>query len=589
MSDCGCDDTKAGELAASAPDEMDETVVPRDPRGTKITRWRTLLAPIGKPTGDKRRFAAQSLTNRDLPIPLKWQRSSEQGHTSSVVIGTCDKITYSADGAPTGEGILFTPDPEQLPRLAEDVAEATLLLQQKAIGPSVDLDDMEFHVLEEAVGELAGQEGRPAIEVTKGRISAATLVPIPAFAETGPSFELYEVDAEPEDAESVVAAMAAVGGEETGEGVLADLVGDMDDEEFETFAALVEELDQASPDDAEFGARFAKLKAALAKKPGIYDPEALAATIGRRKYGKKGFTKLREGVAASKVKPLAASLVSALRAAGWSGELLDDNLVAASLVAPTLPPAEWFTDPGLDKPTPITVTEDGRVFGHLASWNTCHTGRPGMCVTPPKSRTDYAYFHTGEVLTDEGAIAVGRISLGGGHPDTRLGFQAAVEHYDSTSTCVATVRAGQDKHGIWVAGATVPGLSGEKVAELRRSPLSGDWRRIGGQLELVHALAVNSPGFPVPRGGMVASGAGEVQMGLVAASVVAFPDPQVTFDLESVQDTMRATVRETIAQVRAEEQRRVAALALADTIEREGELSALARRRQQAQEFASAF
>ena len=40
-----------------------------------------------------------------------------------------------------------------------------------------------------------------------------------------------------------------------------------------------------------------------------------------------------------------------------------------------------------------------------------------------------------------------------------------------------------------------PGLSDEQVRTLRASPLSGDWRYIDGQLELVGALAVNLPGF----------------------------------------------------------------------------------------------
>jgi len=33
------------------------------------------------------------------------------------------------------------------------------------------------------------------------------------------------------------------------------------------------------------GVRFASLKAKLGKKPGITDPGALAAAIGRKKYG----------------------------------------------------------------------------------------------------------------------------------------------------------------------------------------------------------------------------------------------------------------------------------------------------------------
>ena len=40
------------------------------------------------------------------------------------------------------------------------------------------------------------------------------------------------------------------------------------------------------------GERFAHLKNMLAKKPGIKDPGALAAKIGRKKYGKEKFQKL---------------------------------------------------------------------------------------------------------------------------------------------------------------------------------------------------------------------------------------------------------------------------------------------------------
>ena len=35
-----------------------------------------------------------------------------------------------------------------------------------------------------------------------------------------------------------------------------------------------------------------------------------------------------------------------------------------------------FRDPKLDQLTPIQVTKDGRVFGHLAGWNTKHIGYP---------------------------------------------------------------------------------------------------------------------------------------------------------------------------------------------------------------------
>jgi hypothetical protein len=40
------------------------------------------------------------------------------------------------------------------------------------------------------------------------------------------------------------------------------------------------------------GGRFRQLEANLAKKPGIKNPAAVAASIGRKKYGKKRFAKL---------------------------------------------------------------------------------------------------------------------------------------------------------------------------------------------------------------------------------------------------------------------------------------------------------
>lgn len=177
-------------------------------------------------------------------------------------------------------------------------------------------------------------------------------------------------------------------------------------------------------------------------------------------------------------------------------------------------PAWMFANPDLAGPTPITVTESGRVFGHLATWGTCHIGFPGQCVTPPQG-SDYSYFQVGEVDTTTGPIPVGKITLGAGHADRRAGIRAALDHYDNSAAAVAVVRAGDDTHGVWVAGAILPGVEQGRVDELRRSPLSGDWRRIGGQLELVAAHAVNVPGFPVPR--MVAASAGERQMSLVAS------------------------------------------------------------------------
>ena len=208
------------------------------------------------------------------------------------------------------------------------------------------------------------------------------------------------------------------------------------------------------------------------------------------------------------------------RSAG-ADPLSRDSLTAAAI--PTAPPEAWFKDPSLTGPTALVVEDDGRVYGHIAAWGTCHIGQIGKCVEPPTSPSNYAYFRTGALRTAEGtSVAVGHLTMGTGHAGPRDSANAAAEHYDNTGTVFADVAAGEDAYGIWVAGSLRPGISAEQVRVARSAPISGDWRTIRGSLELVGALAVNVPGFPVPRPqGLLASG--EVKS-LQASGVVAHDD-----------------------------------------------------------------
>lgn len=173
----------------------------------------------------------------------------------------------------------------------------------------------------------------------------------------------------------------------------------------------------------------------------------------------------------------------------------EHSLIAAMDVKP---PAHVFAAPQLKGPTPLTVTDEGHVYGHLATWRQCHMGVGNKCVIAPRSKANYKWFKTGSVVCDDGStLRIGKITIGTGHADKRYGIIPATEHYDDTGTCVAVVNAGEDSFGVWVAGALVAGVTEDRIAELRRSPLSGDWRRVDGNLELVAALAVNNPGFPV--------------------------------------------------------------------------------------------
>jgi hypothetical protein len=191
-------------------------------------------------------------------------------------------------------------------------------------------------------------------------------------------------------------------------------------------------------------------------------------------------------------------------------------LLLASGGGPARPPASWFENPKLRAETPLTIDDEGRVFGHIATWNTCHIGTADTCITAPTSPSSYAYFHTGEVLCATGErIAVGTLTLGTGHANIRDSASTAMAHYDHTGTGAVDMRCGDDDYGIWCAGAVRPHMTERDIRTLMAAAPSGDWRRINGFLELVAVLAVNVPGFPVPRTqARVASGA---ETALVAA------------------------------------------------------------------------
>lgn len=395
----------ADTFAAGAPDETDvrpseevtvdeEVSVEDQEQAEAITEgepWFGVLAPEGVPSGDGRAFAANALSARELPLPIKYMPIDDEGHKGSFVVGRIDRI-WRENGLIKAEGVFDTS--------AGAMEAARQLGAGMFRGVSVDLD--------KAVGAV-GEDGE-SVEFSTGRISSATLCAIPAFAEA--------------------------------------------------FIALGTWAD--NPD------RQAPGEMAIEDAPALV---ASAATLTR-----------------------------------YQGTALS---------------ADAFRDPHLDGPTPLTVTDDGRVFGHVAAWGTCHIGYE-VCTTAPSSMTDYAYFLTGEVFTDAGPVAVGQISLGGGHANGTSGLRAAVSHYDSTSAAAADVTVGEDEHGIWFAGLLRDGLTEAQVRELRAAALSGDWRtvRVGGKesYEMVAALAVNVPGFPIPRASFAMNGGR--QMSLLAAGIV---------------------------------------------------------------------
>lgn len=463
------------------------------------TKFRTMLAPIGLSTGDGRRFKDGAIELAQTPFPFEWARSREGGHDGAVVVGAVQEAkVMSVKDALAGEwvspeaakgmdakmvgvwakGELFDGvNREEMPRLAEDVSEAMHLASQGTLGPSVDLDSFEgvpvlagtedevtWELFEEIYGET-GEEPKVEILVTSGRVRAATLVSIPAFAETCRPFELVAAEV-PEDAEEAQAQAAA---------------------ETERAAALV-------------------------------------ASVG---------------------------------------------------TAP-LPAVAAFALPELDRPTPITWDWDtGRVFGHIATWQTCHVGYADVCVTAPRDDTgEYAWFNRFPVETEDGGtIWAGRITVGGRHPGLSLTAAATMAQYDGKAVA-AHVRAYEDEHGIVVAGVIASALDSSTRSVLARRKVSGDWRETPAGLSLVEVLALSpgprqhaEPGFPIPA---TFSRSGR-QVALTAALG---PDPEYAAGFRTLRtEAIDVTALVDAALDRREERERQRALAaqkraeLAQTLE----------------------
>lgn len=601
-----------------------------------------VLAVEGVETGDRRKFTREALTWRDLPLPLMWPKYSGEGHGGSSVVGRIETIERLEDGSLPWSGFMnVTPESDEAVGLIAD---------RSMRGVSVDVDSV--------VMELQTRDGRNAFEVmneggevdendivetlTSGRISGATIVPIPAFMEAfialGHPEPQAEVEAEVE-AEAVAAsaefsgdAVAAQSAQDIVAAlplppeVLDQLKGAEIEDLPEALRSIAEDLEPDVAEEVRAAADTIEgLQAPEPEEPPFPDEEALRASAaevlafvdvapGKTEDGPGWLThpvdtdRLRDywvrGPGAAKIgwgtpgdfnrcRAFLAEYIKPQHLSGYcanrhydalkswpgrgahstdvmvaaAGERPQDvasayNLVAAA--APVVPPIEWFANPNLTEATPLTVTKEGRVFGHVATWGTCHVGFPGSCVTPPHSPTDYSYFMGGIVETTEGDIRVGQITFDTGHADMQANSRKALAHYDNTGSVGADVMAGEDDIGIWVAGAVRPGVTDEQIRTMRGAKMSGDWRSIGGELEMVAVLAVNTPGFPIPRPALAAS-AGR-QTALVAAGVVPDPEPTEHF-------TAREIVTETLRQIREDEARRsaseeirstVAALAAAD-------------------------
>lgn len=221
---------------------------------------------------------------------------------------------------------------------------------------------------------------------------------------------------------------------------------------------------------------------------------------------------LKARVRAGTITPLPAfvetqlQLVESPQEDATSGE--EPELVTASVtkIESKLPPIEWFQDPGFTESTDLHI-EDRHIYGHIALWGTCHIGINGACMMPPKTQQDYSQFLRHSVKTwcedceRSELVRTGPLTAAPGHAPTRnVGLETVKAHYDDITYGFADVTIGEDQYGIWVNGKVRDTATEAQVQNFRASGLSGDWRRIDGNLELVAVLAVNTPGYPIVKG-----------------------------------------------------------------------------------------
>jgi len=205
-------------------------------------------------------------------------------------------------------------------------------------------------------------------------------------------------------------------------------------------------------------------------------------------------------------------------------EKIDAVVAAATTITITdAPPREWFDEPKDVTPTgALTVTPEGRIYGYVAPLGVRHRSFQNKDVRVPMRKVDYSRFMGGEtIVADGGRVSTGAITMNCGHASTspHLTAAQAAEHYDNTCSIVATVRVGENRHGVWMAGALLPDVTPDQIRRIMASRLSGDWRAHldkPGWREFVAALLVPVPGFPMAR---TAPSVTTSEGALVAASV----------------------------------------------------------------------
>lgn len=555
----------SGNEEQDVDDETDETVEPEIDFGQVFAEpipIHGVLAPEEIPTGDKRGFAAGSVTARPYRLPFRWAEIDyQEGHKGAFAIGSVDRLMRK-DGVIHYQGLLMPCDKTE---------QFVDLLEFFGGRYGVSVDGMGAS-LDKSRSETEGMLWFEAVQA-----AGLTACDIPAFQDAyvalGPHPDMPQEDEE-------VEALAASGDLVTfrrGKGWVTNPKETKRLHDYWTKKGQpgYAKIAWGTPGD------FRRAKALIGEKIAKNSPEKmrfLNQIIAQWHFDALGYWPGELGKPGNapdtpENRRRAARHAKGVKASEDEG-VSWETVLTSSAGERVLPPADYFTEH--PETGALTVEEpdaDGirRVHGYAAEWGVCHIGYQGRCVEPPEDPTgEFTEFHLGRTKTTDGYLSTGLLTYNIPHRDaqTILSESAEQAHFDNLRNAWAAVRLGQNDRGIWFSGVVLPGVPEDDLVKIEAAgQVSGEWKY--GALRGL--LTVNIPGFPVMRSSaaydedgnvvaLAASAFGHVDNGTEGSPCSQEDDPVADLTL-AVLDRMEGRARmrevqaaETLRQFRAAQQ-----------------------------------
>jgi hypothetical protein len=174
-----------------------------------------------------------------------------------------------------------------------------------------------------------------------------------------------------------------------------------------------------------------------------------------------------------------------------------------------------------------SITNEGRVMGHLFEDGECHAGYLGTCLTPEALMEATNLDRSNNIghvqLADGTKIGTSPLCLKG-HSSDGMDLQRASEWMNDPRNAIADVVYGKDAFGVWFSGVLRPTATEDQIYVLRASGVSGEWHWDNGERILMGAC-VNVPAYKKKN-------YARIKDGEVVAASLSFQKADPTLNLE---------------------------------------------------------